>query len=181
MGQQPSNPDFNVLLTALGPEPSAPLRESSSSDGFLNAKSVLSLASCNGVGVDLFGAGGSPSTTFSNTRDMEEVDLSFTHNGVDIMYFPSSNFLCLGCIGAVQTKFCTCLTCSISSHQTKHEHFWASLYLKAGQNAVYCTQMLPADCIPGKQVTLWLEENDTSMGIWRERFTLSNTIHMGMP
>eukprot|EP00957_Ditylum_brightwellii_P030301 2295065-Ditylum_brightwellii.AAC.1 len=106
---------------------------------------------------------------------MEEVDLSHTHNGVDIIYFPTSNFLCLGYIVAAQSKFCTCLTCSISSHQTKHEHFQAGLYLKAGQNAVYCTPMLPADCIPGKQLASWLEEKDMSMGIWHERFTLSNT------
>eukprot|EP00957_Ditylum_brightwellii_P155959 11871062-Ditylum_brightwellii.AAC.1 len=128
MAQQPANPDFDVLLAALGPKPSAPPHESSSSDGFLNGKS-----------------GGGPSTTFSDTRDMEEVDLSHAHNGVDIIYFPSSNFLCLGYIGAAQTKFCTCLTCIISSYQTKHKYFRAGLYSKAGQNDVYCTPMLPAD------------------------------------
>eukprot|EP00957_Ditylum_brightwellii_P161723 12313231-Ditylum_brightwellii.AAC.1 len=110
---------------------------------------------------------------------MEEVDLSCTHNGVDIMNVPSSNTLCLGYIEAVQTKFCTCLMCSIFSHQTKHKHIQAGLYLKPGQNAVYCTSMLPADRIPGKQLASWLEEKDTPMGIWPERFVLSNAIHAG--
>eukprot|EP00957_Ditylum_brightwellii_P009148 691863-Ditylum_brightwellii.AAC.1 len=48
MAQQPSNPDFDALLTALGPEPSATPLESLSSDSFLNAKSVPSLASQDG-------------------------------------------------------------------------------------------------------------------------------------
>eukprot|EP00957_Ditylum_brightwellii_P085364 6494090-Ditylum_brightwellii.AAC.1 len=78
-----------------------------------------------------------------------------------------------------ETKFCTSFTCSISSHQVKLKHFWVGLYLKAGQNAVYCTPMLPTACIPGKQLASWLEENDTSMGIWHERFKLSNTIQKG--
>eukprot|EP00957_Ditylum_brightwellii_P201802 15327300-Ditylum_brightwellii.AAC.1 len=107
MAQQPSNPDSDVLLTALDLEPSATPLESLSSDSFLNAKSAPSLALQDSVSVDLFGAGrgegGAASTTFSDTRDMEEMDLSHTHNDVDIIYFPSSNSLCLGFIGAAQT------------------------------------------------------------------------------
>eukprot|EP00957_Ditylum_brightwellii_P070727 5375571-Ditylum_brightwellii.AAC.1 len=96
--------------------------------------------------------GGAPSTTFFEARYVKEMDLNCTHNGVDIVYLPTSNFLCLGYIGTVQTKFCTCLRCSISSHHTKHKHFWAGIYLKAGPNAVYFMPMLPTGCILDKQL-----------------------------